>query len=210
MPDKITWFEILTLIALIAGPVIAVIIARNMDTRRAKRERRMDIFRTLMRTRRSRLMPDHVGALNLVEIEFKEETAVITEWKAYFEHLAIDHPKRTEEQVKDEMAQAEKQRRFGKYDERIAKEREKLLAKLLHAIAKVLGFKIEQLEIFEGGYAPQGWGDIEIQQEAIRRFLVGLALGRLVLPVAVTDYTKPPSNEPDKKKDDNAVPKSGK
>jgi len=50
MPDEITWFEILTLIALIAGPLIAVIIARNIDTRRAKRERRMDIFRTLMRT----------------------------------------------------------------------------------------------------------------------------------------------------------------
>lgn len=210
MPDKITWFEIFTLIALIAGPVIAVIIARYMDTRRAKRERRMDIFRTLMRTRRSRLMPDHVGALNLVEIEFKDEAAVITEWKAYFEHLGIDHPKRTDEQVEDKMAQAEKQRRFGKYDERIAKEREKLLAKLLHAISKIMDFEIEQLEIFEGGYFPQAWGDIELQQEAIRRFIVGLAFGNVVLPVAVTDQRKPPSNEPDKKKDDEAAPKSGK
>ena len=210
MPDKITWFEILTLIALFAGPVIAVIIARNMDARRAKRERRMDIFRTLMRTRRSRLMPDHVGSLNLVEIEFKDETAVITEWKAYFEHLGIDHPKRTEEQVKDEMTQAEKQRCFDKYDERIAKEREKLLAKLLHAIAKVLDFKIEQLEIFEGGYVPQGWGDIENQQAAIRRFVVGLYLGYLKVPVAVTDYTNSPSDELNKKKNNEAAPKSGK
>ncbi len=44
MPDKITWFEIFTLTALIAGPVIAVIIARSMDTSRAKRERRMDRY----------------------------------------------------------------------------------------------------------------------------------------------------------------------
>ncbi len=210
MPDKITWFEILMLIALIAGPVIAVIIARSMDTRRAKRDRRMDIFRMLMRTRRSRLMPDHVGALNLVEIEFKDETAIITEWRAYFEHLGIDHPKRTEEQVKDEMTQEEKQRRLGKYDERIAKDREKLLAKLLHAIATVLDFKIEQLEIFEGGYAPHGWEVIEMQQAAIRSFVVGLYLGTLKVPVAVTDYTPAPSDEPDKKKDDEAAPKSGK
>ncbi len=210
MPDKITWFEIFTLIALIAGPAIAVIIARYMDTRRAKRERRMDIFRTLMRTRRSRLMPDHVGALNLVEIEFKDEATVITEWKAYFEHLGIDHPKRTDEQVEDEMTQEEKQRRFGKYDQRIIKEREKLLAKLLHAIAKVLNFEIEQLEIFEGGYLPQAWDVIEMEQAAIRRFVVGLYLGNLKVPVAVTDYTNPPSDEPDKKKADEAASKSGK
>ena len=105
-------------------------------------------------------MPDHVGALNLVEIEFKDEPAVITEWKAYFEHLGIEHPKRTEEQVKDDMKQEEKNQRLDKYDLRIAKEREKLLAKLLHAIAKVLDFKIEQLEIFKGGYVPQGAGAV--------------------------------------------------
>ena len=69
MPDEISWFEILTVIALVAGPVIAVITSRCIDTFRAKRDRRMDIFRTLMRTRRSTLSVDHVGALNLVEID---------------------------------------------------------------------------------------------------------------------------------------------
>lgn len=210
MPDKITWFEIITLIALIVGPVIAVIIARNMDARRAKRERRMDIFRTLMRTRRIQLNPEHVGALNLVEIEFKDQAAVITEWKNYFKHLGVEHPRRTEEQLKDEMTQEEKQQRTIKYDERIAKEREKLLAKLLHTIAKVLDFKVEQLEIFEGGYVPQAHANIEWEQAVIRRFMVGLYFGDLKVPIAVTDYTKPPSGEPDKKNDDAPAPKSGK
>ncbi len=160
----------------------------------------MDVFRTLMRTRRSKLHPDHVGALNLVEVEFKDETTVITEWRKYWKHLGVDHPKRPEEQATDALTREEKQLRHSKYDNRIGKEGEKLLATLLHAIAKVLDFKIEQLEIFEGGYYPKGWGDIELQQDAIRRFVVGLYLGEYAVPVAVTDYTTPPSDVPDKKR----------
>ncbi len=34
MPDNFTWFDLFTLIALIAGPVSAVIIARRMEDRR--------------------------------------------------------------------------------------------------------------------------------------------------------------------------------
>lgn len=202
VPEKITLFEILTVIALVVGPVLAVIIARNMETRHAKRERRMDIFRTLMRTRRSRLLPDHVGALNLVEIEFKDESAVIKEWKAYFEDLCTDHPKRTEEQIENEMTPEEKQQRFTKFDERIGRYREKLFAKVLHAIAKVLDFEVEQLEIFEGGYAPQAYADIDWEQATIRRFIIGLYLGKYKVPIALTDYTKPPSDERDQTKDD--------
>jgi hypothetical protein len=47
----------------------------------------MDVFRTLMRTRRMRLNPDHVGALNLVEIEFYRQADVIAAWETYWEHL---------------------------------------------------------------------------------------------------------------------------
>lgn len=207
MPE-ITWFDVITLIALVTGPVAAVIIAHKMDNHRVKRERRMDVFRTLMRTRRARLVPEHVGALNLVEIEFKDKPTVIAEWKAYFAHLAIEHPKRTEEQFAEDMKLEEKRKRRDKYDQRIGNEREKLLAKLLHAIAKVMEFEIEQLEIFEGGYLPQAWSTIELEQEAIRKFLVGLYFGDLKVPVAVTDYTAVSSGAPDNAKESDASTKS--
>jgi hypothetical protein len=41
-------------------------------------------------------------------------------------------------------------------------------------MANFLGFKINQLEIFEGGYTPQGWSEIEYDQTAIRRFAASL------------------------------------
>jgi hypothetical protein len=73
---------------------------------------------------------------------------------------------------------------------RLSEERQRLLAKLLHAVAKALDFKIEQLEIFEGGCIPQGWADIEVEQNVIRRFAARLAVGQSVLPTAVLDYTQ--------------------
>jgi hypothetical protein len=83
---------IATIIALLVGPILAVWVTRRNDDRRLKQTRRMDVFRTLMRTRRVRLNPDHVGALNLVEIEFHGEASVIEAWKAYWNHLRMVAP----------------------------------------------------------------------------------------------------------------------
>jgi len=60
----VTTNEILTVIALVAGPIMAVLITRYLDDQRTYKARRMDVFRTLMRTRRTvflapRLNPPH-------------------------------------------------------------------------------------------------------------------------------------------------------
>lgn len=179
---EIGWFEILTLFGLVAGPVLAILVGRLLESFKLKRERRMEIFRALMRTRRVRLAPEHVGALNLVEIEFQGKEDVLREWRAYFEHLGKSYPELSGgvsgEGGVDNSEVIQKTIRDG----------EKLLAKLLHSIARVMGFKIEQLDIFEGGYAPRGWSNIEQQQQVIRDFMVDMYNGKRYLPVAVTDF----------------------
>ena len=45
----------------------------------------MDLFRTLMRTRRVPMSADHVGALNLIEIEFASEPDVLAAWKLLYQ-----------------------------------------------------------------------------------------------------------------------------
>ncbi len=186
-----TWSmsEIVTIVALFLGPAVAVLIARWMEYRRAKRERRMDIFRTLMKTRRTRLLPDHVSALNLVEIEFRNNSNVLTAWRAYFQNLGSEQPRRDDEVVSEYLGNDEQRIREERYNIRVCQEREKLLATLLHAIARSLNYKVEALEIFEGGYSPQGWADIEMQQELIRRYVVDLCLGNRALPVVVYNST---------------------
>ena len=61
------------------------------------------------------------------------------------------------ESIDENMAPEEVNSRNSRFDERLYKERQRLLTKLLHAIAKEMKFDIEQLEIFKGGYIPQGW-----------------------------------------------------
>ena len=46
-----TGAEIILTVAVILGPTLAVGVSLFMERRRNQRERRMDIFRTLMRTR---------------------------------------------------------------------------------------------------------------------------------------------------------------
>ena len=55
-----------TIFAIVYGPIKAVKITRELDDKRAKEQRRLDLFRTLMRTRQVQLDAEHVYSLNLV------------------------------------------------------------------------------------------------------------------------------------------------
>ena len=186
--------EIISIAAIFFGPISAVIITRYIDTNRLKFERRMDIFRKLMRTRRLRLSPDHVEALNLVEIEFSDEPGVVLAWKNYFSHLA----------TKNQNIQSQEEL------EKLNHDCEALLTKLVHAIAKCLKFKIEQLDIFEGGYAPKGWWDIEEEQRVFRNLMIDLLRGNRGLPITYiinpnprSPFPPPPSSSKQKDNDIN-------
>ncbi len=145
----------------------------------------MDVFRTLMRTRRTPTEPEHVGALNLIEIEFSKDHDVIAAWTEQFKHLGTEHQRRGAERPQQGAEDAEIRACNDSFDKRLMDERARLLAKLLHSMAKSLKFRIEQLEIFEGGYSPQGWADEYIEQRWARRFLLELLSGTKALPVVV-------------------------
>ena len=182
--------EVLTLIAIFVGPIAAVLITRYIDNRRERLQRRMEIFRTLMRTRRTPIVPDHVGALNLIEIEFAKDAEVIKCWKALLTHFGTNHSRREDEKQVQGMTPEQIAARDTAFYGRLSDERQRLLAKLLHAIARVLNFRAEQLEIFEGGYTPQGWFDVELENMAVRRLFAEISAGRRVLPIGVLDYTR--------------------
>lgn len=182
--DMMEW---ITLAAIALGPIAAVFVTRFIDARRERHERRMAIFRDLMRTRRNPLVPDFVGALNLIEIEFPKDTVVLQSFKDLMKHFGTDHARRADERDDNVEDATEGRIRDERFFNRLGTERAALIAKLLHAVAKALKFKIEQLEIFEGGYSPQGWHNIETEQSAIRRYVIDLALGRRVVPIGIVD-----------------------
>ena len=161
------WMGLATIVAVVLGPVIAVLITRYMDNLRADKARKLDIFRTLMRTRRMQLHWEHVGALNLVEVEFIDHPKVVDAWKAYLANLG------------EELPPIEQKDRY----DRTLMMREKLLTTLIDEIAKVLKIEIKQLDILEGNYMPQGWADEEWEQKLVRRGLINVLYGRASIPI---------------------------
>ncbi len=129
---------------------------------------------------------DHVGALNLIEVEFVDDSAVIETWKAYLDDLSQELPPFEQK---------------DKYDAAI-KKRDSLLTKLISEIAKVLNIKVEQLDILAGNYIPQGWFDEDWEQRLVRRHLINVLSGRSAVLIrpdpALTShnpYPPPPSQE---------------
>ena len=170
-----TGAEIVMTVAVVTGPIAAVLIARclekravlisrDLEKRRVQRERRMDIFRTLMRTRTgsARLSPDHVAALNLIEVEFRNDSDVRDAWKEHFKILC----------------------QIGQNPNvDLMLSMEKSLAKLLQVMSRILGYEIEGLEILGGGYTPQS----DLDWYLIRRYVIALSRGEGVLPVKVPE-----------------------
>lgn len=156
------WIGIATIVAVVMGPILAVVITRIIDDQRAAKARKLDIFRSLMKTRRMPVHFEHVGALNLVEVEFIEHREVIAAWKGYLTNLGEELPPIEQK---------------DRYDSSIQK-RNSLHTKLIHEISKVLKLGVEQLDILEGNYLPQGWHDDDWEQRLARRGLLNVLYGK--------------------------------
>ncbi len=83
--------DILTILALLLGPIIALELQKQLEKRREERNRKLWVFKTLMAYRNTPLSPNFVQCLNLIDIEFNgdnsPEKAVRTAWKVLLDHF---------------------------------------------------------------------------------------------------------------------------
>jgi hypothetical protein len=181
--------DILTLVAILAGPAVGAWLTRRLDDRRELQKRKFDIFRALMRTRKMPIHIDHVSALNLVEVEFVENRNVVSAWKSYLTNLGEPLPPVEEKE---------------RYDSAL-KKRDALLTKLLSEIARCLKVEIEQLSILEGNYIPQGWVDEDWEQRLVRRALLDVLSSRRAIVIRPdvapqhNPYPPPPTTQQNNK-----------
>lgn len=162
--DNAEW--IATVIAIILGPIVAVFITRSLDRKRAKTDRQYSVLSDLMRTRRARLDPAHVFALNLVELEFYGDAKVRKSFREYVRHLnsvwptdAKDLPRHTEEG-------------------------DDLFAELLKELANSLGYNFDKRDLDRLGYLPTGLGNQHSNQLANSQYLREVFEGRRSIPIA--------------------------
>ena len=160
-----------TIVAIYYGPIRAVEVSRNNEKEDGKRERKLSVFHNLMKTRKFQLSPDHVSALNLIQLEFYGEDKVQQSYKTYMGILNGAWPKGDD----PALARHEEAREAALYD-------------LIHDIGEVLDFKMDKQELKRLGYGPQGWETDETQARAVRHYLVEVLSGKRGLPII--DYAK--------------------
>ncbi|MBD9493182.1 DUF6680 family protein [Ensifer sp. ENS01] len=154
-----------TIVAIVYGPIKAVKITRNMDDARAKENRRVEIFRNLMRTRQIQLDEEHVYALNLIEIEFYGEEKIVSAYRAYMNHLNTPLPA------------VDAQDKFFE-------DRRDLFIDLLHVIGKAVGYEFDRRDLGKFGYVPAGWGNEAERQRYLQHLFIEVLENKRPLPVA--------------------------
>ena len=151
--------------AVLLAPLIAIQVSVRLEIRREKRQRRMNLFRTLMMTRAARLAPDHVNALNMIDIEFsggdRKSKEVRAAWKAYLDILTSA----------DLTSEVGSERALD------------LFVELLYHLAVHVGYDFDRTHLRRGAYFPRGFGESELDQLAIRAGVRDLLEGRRPLPV---------------------------
>ena len=156
----------LMILAVLLAPFTAVFAQRAIEVWWEKRQRRLLLFKELMASRGATLSHQHVQALNMLELEFSEPKfkSIREAWREYHDHL-----------------NSFPQRGVDGFEAKIDvwnDGSERLLGNLLQTMAQSLKYDFDPVLIKKGAYTPKGHADIELQNQAIRHYLIEVLAGR--------------------------------
>jgi uncharacterized protein DUF6680 len=160
----------LTIAAILIGPIVALTIQKWIEDRRARQNRKIQIFRELMASRASRLSAPYVQALNGIETEFYGQTKVIEAWR-----FLVDHLYTPQETNPEQWGQTQSD----------------LLGDLLYEMGKSLGYHFDRVTLKRNVYFPKGWNLIEAEQAQLRQAAVAVFEGKKPLKVEVAEQATP-------------------
>jgi hypothetical protein len=170
----------IVVISTLLGPILAVQAQKAVESFRECRSRKVWVFTQLMATRAARVSPEHVQALNMIDIVFcgvqmlgilrraKSEQAVLDKWKEYHDHLGV--------KVDDEGL------RIWNLNS------DELFTNLLFEMAKDVGYSFDRVQLKRGSYSPIAHGDLEQEQTALRRAAMRTFTGETPLKMEVVGF----------------------
>lgn len=163
--------EIITILALLIAPFLAIFAQKQIETWRARRQTKLWIFKTLMATRAATLSTDHVQALNMIDLEFSEkngkEKHVRRIWQEYLNCLYPPESARDSEAVR--VAWIEKCDNY--------------LTELLVAMGQCFGYDFDKVYIQKGIYRPIAHAEDERESRELRAHLLQILQGERRFPV---------------------------
>jgi hypothetical protein len=169
--------------ATVLGPILAVQAQKWIEKTTNKRRQKLNVFYALMATRATRLAPDHVQALNRIDLEFsgswflgfRRQTArerdVLEEWKSYIDQLSIDLKGKSQNDL-----------------DLWTKDCNKLFIDLLYSMSNCLGFYYDKVQLARGAYYPTGHEDAEKIQKNIHANLLNVLSGESAIKMNVVGF----------------------
>ncbi len=184
----------------IIGPILAVLATRIVDALRDNRDRKNAVFVSLMSTRRAQLTPEHVQALNRIELEFANSPAIVSELKTYMNLMEEKISPLSRFERDDAVKRAHTQA-----DEDLVRRRRRAFGNLVQVIGRKLGRRVDRHDIIEGGYYPGGWAEAEtLQLDNMRRLndilnwrgQFPIHLWRISPPIPLEGVVRPGDQQP--------------
>lgn len=172
--------------ATLLGPVLAVQAQKWIERATERGRRKWWIFETLMATRATRLAPEHVRALNQIDLDFApasvfgvsshraRDNAVIKAWREYADILNEQHPDDDQAALKAWIQRSDD-----------------AFTSLMHAMAIAQGHPLDKPQIRRGIYYPKGFSDTERRQLFIQDALAQVLAGQWPLKMEVTRFPGP-------------------
>ena len=162
------------------GPILAVQAQKAVEALRERKARKNRLFEQLMATRASRVAPEHVRALNMIDLVFygsrtlgvqfrsAKEQRILDAWKEYLDHL---NNRGDDDQLMQWVAKGDE-----------------LFTNLLYSIAEDIGFKFDRVQLKRGSYSPIAHGELETEQTELRRAALSLVTGKHALKMNVVGF----------------------
>lgn len=174
--------DIVMILAVILGPILAVQTQKYLELIQETEKRKLHIFRTLISTRATKLSQDHVTALNMIDIEFygkkyfgkrnqsEGEKKITNAWKLYNDHLNNNSPYGNPDIWNEEV--------------------DKLFNSLLYSMAKHLNYDFDEVQLKRDCYRPMGHENIEKSQLKILQGLVEVLDGEKAIPMTIESLSQ--------------------
>ena len=191
------WMEILVVLAVLCGPFIGIAAQSNIDLRKQAKERKLDVFKTLMATRATPLSREHVSALNRIDTEFSgtKDKKVREAWNTLLDHFGNapnpppipSIPSAQATSAESEIYEQENQwyqSAFARWNERIVD----LRTSLLKEMGAVLDYDFDEVHIKKAAYNPKLYLDMEMVQQSLIQASNEVFTGKRPLPMFIVNW----------------------
>jgi hypothetical protein len=170
---------VLTIVAILISPITALWLQKKAENYNEEKQRKLGIFKTLLATRANTVIPEHVQALNMIDIEFYKQKEITDCWNIYRDHLN-SYPHNADKSA-------------GEHWE---EKRVDFLTDILYSMSKFFGYNFDKVILKKGAYSPMAHGLFNLEQNLIRQEFVEIATGKKAIKVQVINQEEKEADIP--------------